>query len=169
MNNNVDELQAGAAQTATVENQVNTTVVDITIAKNDNDTLLYNIKFKDKLDVIVDGVTVSRDYLWFSKSHLKHNLSDCDSDFDLIIADNLQSVIIKDDVDYLPLSLPQAKAFLVGAKVKLQRRDIGAGEVIIYNDVEYVYENSTIRYEIIGIELTAKAQRRLDAKIDKLI
>lgn len=160
------EVKEVASAQGAADTKVQLVINNIAIAKNSDGNMLYYINF-DKAVPTADGT--NRAYIWFTPARLRHNLIDTEPDFDIIIAANREAAIKNDVVDWLPLSLAQAKAYLIGSTIELECKFIAAGEIVEYSDASYTYEHDAMLYTIVSIELTAKARSRLDRKIDSLL
>lgn len=160
------EAKEVASQQGIADTKVQLTINNVTIAKNADGNMLYNISF-DKAVPTADEA--NRSYVWFTPARLRHNLVNVEPDFDIVIAANREAAIKNNDVDWLPLSLAQAKAYLIGSIVELECKFITEGEIVEYGESSYTYEHDAMIYTINSIKITAKAQARLDRKIDSLL
>lgn len=156
----VEAKEVASTQGAS-DTKVRTMINDINVRFVDGRTL-YVINLKDS----VPNTNGQQDYIWFSPNAIRANLVNAEPDFDIVL-DNYSRD--NDDNEVLPLTKAQAKAYLVGASVTIGCKFITAGEILTYGDNEYQYEHDAVKYSIEYIELTAKAQRRLDNKIDSLL
>lgn len=161
-----EEVKTVAYEAGEQANQILATITKVNIARNSSGDILYNIGLDTNVPTI-DGRT--KNYIWVAASRLRYDLVRCNDDFDIIIAANKERAVMANETEWLPLSLAQAKLYLVGANIVIEHEFISAGEVRVYRDTDYTYEHDTIIYDIVGIELTAKAQARLDRKIDSLL